>query len=109
MLATLRRQRAYAATPANGADEIHNLFERSARLEYRRDALALQFGGIFIRNDAANHYHYVAHVLFPKQIHHARHDRVVRSGEDRQADDLDILLKRGVHDHFRRLPQARCR
>ena len=28
------------------------------------------------------------------------------AGKDREADDVDVLLKRGVHDHLRRLAEA---
>ena len=37
----------------------------------------------------------------------ARHERHVRARQDRQADDVDVLLERRGHDHLRRLAEAR--
>jgi hypothetical protein len=39
--------------------------------------------------------------------HDAWEERHVRPGQDRHADDVDVLLLGGVDDHLRRLPQAR--
>ena len=35
------------------------------------------------------------------------HERHVGAGQDRQADDVDVLLERGGHDHLGRLAEAR--
>ena len=49
---------------------------------------------------------HVVHVVLLEQVHHARHDGVVRAGEDAEADDVDVLLQRGGDDHLGRLAQA---
>ena len=36
-----------------------------------------------------------------------RHQRHVRAGQDRQADDVDVLLERRGRDHLGRLAEAR--
>src|SRR2546421_1865787 len=68
-------------------DEAHDFLERSPRLEYRRHTLAFKLRGVFIRNNAADHHPYIRHVFFTQQLHHARHNGVMGSGKNRQADD----------------------
>ena len=41
-----------------------------------------------------------------QQLEHAREQRHVRAAQDRQADDVDVLLHRGGGDHLGRLVQA---
>lgn len=45
-------------------------------------------------------------MLFTEQLHDARYDRTVRSGENGQSDDLNVFLQRRAHDHFGSLAQA---
>ena len=42
-----------------------------------------------------------------EQLEHAREHRHVRAGQDADADDVDVLLDRGVDDFLRRAVQAR--
>src|ERR1700675_1056506 len=87
-------------------DEVYNLFERGSGLEYSRDTQLLELGGVLVWNYTSDHDQDVVHALFAQQLHHAGHDRVMGAGEDRQSDDLDVLLQRGVNDHFRGLAKA---
>ena len=41
-----------------------------------------------------------------QRLHDAREELHVRAGEDAQADDVDVLLQRGLGDHLRRLADA---
>ena len=41
-----------------------------------------------------------------EQLRHARHERHVGARQDRQADDVDVLLEGGRGDHLGRLAQA---
>jgi len=75
-------------------------------LKNRGHSQPFQLRGIFIRYDAAYDDQYVGQLLLFKTFHHARHDGVVRSGKNGQADDLHIFLKRGIDDHFRGLPET---
>src|SRR5580704_13234455 len=78
--------------------EVYNLFERGSGLEHSRDTQLLELGGVLVWNYTSDHDQDVVHALFAQQFHHARHNRVMGAGEDRQSDDLDILLQRGVND-----------
>ena len=40
------------------------------------------------------------------KVHELRADGVVRAGEDREADDVDVFLDGGGGDHLGRLAQA---
>jgi len=87
-------------------DEIHNPLERSAGLKYGGYSEIFQMFGILIRNDASHQDDHVVHLFLFQQLHQARHNGIVRARQDRKPDDLDILLKRRVDDHFRSLAQA---
>ena len=75
-------------------------------MKHRGHSQPFQLRGIFIRNDAAYDDQHIGHLFFFQQLHHARHDGVVRSGKNGQADDLHVFLQRGIDDHFRGLPEA---
>src|SRR5260370_42107337 len=87
-------------------DEAYNLVERGPGLEYSRDAQLFQLGGVLVRNYTADDDQDVVHMFLAQQFHHARNNRIVRTREDRQSDDLDVLLQRGVYNHLRSLAQA---
>jgi hypothetical protein len=50
---------------------------------------------------------HVVHARLAKLRGDPRHQRHVRARQDRQADDVGVLLERGGHDHVGRLAQAR--
>ncbi len=66
----------------------------------------LELGDVDIGNDAPDHDQHVVQALLADQFHHARADLRVRPGEDRQPDDVGVLLERGGHHLFRGLAQA---
>src|ERR1700683_2398631 len=80
--------------------------KRRPRLENRGDSLPLPFTGVFIRDNAADDHLHAGHTLVAQQLEHARHDRIVRAGEDRKADHLHVFLQGGVDNHFRCLSQT---
>ena len=53
-----------------------------------------------------NHDQHVVQPLFAQQLHQPRADRVVRAGQDRQPDDVGVLLQRRRDDLLGRLAQA---
>src|SRR5260370_11644254 len=89
-----------------GPDEVYNLFERGSGLEYSRDTQLLELGGVLVWNYTSDGDQDVVHTPFAQQLHDAGHDRVMGSGEDGESDDLNVLLQRGVYDHFRGLAKA---
>jgi hypothetical protein len=75
-------------------------------LKHGTHALAFEFGGILIRNNAAYDDYNVSHLFLLQKLHHAGHDSIVRSGKNGQAYNLHIFLERGVDDHLRRLAES---
>ena len=41
-----------------------------------------------------------------KQLQHPGNNRIVSAGENRQSDDLYVLLQRGIHNHLGSLAKA---
>src|SRR5580704_17821424 len=87
-------------------DKLHDRIEGSTRLEDGGDAFLLKRFYILVGDDATHDDPDVVHILFTQQFHDARHNGVVRAGEDGEADDLHVLLQGGVNNHLRRLAQA---
>ncbi len=48
---------------------------------------------VLVGDDAAEHDQHVIHLVLLEQVHHARDDGVVRAGENRKADDVDVFLQ----------------
>src|SRR5208282_117979 len=88
------------------ANKLHDVVHRGAGLEDGGHADFLEPFDILIGDDAADHYHHIIHFVLLQQVHHARHDGVVRAREDRQPDDLHVFLERRADNHLRRLAQA---
>src|SRR5580658_5103414 len=88
------------------SDEVYYRFERGSGLEHSRDAQLLQLGSVLVRNYTSDGHQDVLHAFLPQQLHHPWNDRIVRSREDGQSDNLDVLLQSCVHDHLRGLTQA---
>src|SRR5712664_1296189 len=60
------------------ADELHNVVHRRSRLEDRRHTRLLQPSDVLIRNNPAHQHDHILHLVLLEQIHHARHDGIVR-------------------------------
>ncbi len=88
------------------ADELHDVIHRSAGLKDCRHADFLEAFDVLIGDNAADQHQHVIHFILLEQVHNARHDRVVRTRENRESDDLNIFLERGIDDHLWRLPQT---
>src|SRR5271154_4379705 len=88
------------------ADELHYLFEGRAGLKHRGHPLALQRFGVLIWDDTADDNQDIGHLFLAKQFHKARHNRIVRAGQNRKPDYLHVLLQGGAYDHLRRLPET---
>src|SRR5260370_5790556 len=88
------------------ADELHDVVHGGAGLEDSGHADFLEAFHVLIWDDATDQYQHVVHFVLLQQVHHARNDRVVRTRENRQSDDLHVFLKRSADDHLRRLAQA---
>lgn len=88
------------------ADEADRGFERRAWPEDGCDALRFEEFGVLFGDGSSENYEYIAGAALSKQGSDARHDRVMRSGEDAQADAVHVFLNGSVRDHLRRLAQA---
>src|SRR5262245_16586528 len=90
-----------------GVDEIDDLLHRRAGKEDAFDADGGEFGNVDVRNDSANHDEHIVEPLLLEEIHETRRDVIVGAGEDRQADDVGVLLQRGRHDLLGGLAKTR--
>jgi hypothetical protein len=89
------------------AQEVDDLTRRSARSEHRRDALNLQLVRVVRRDRPADDHEHVVDAVLLQPVEDPRHERHVRTGQDRDADRVRILLDRRLHDLLRRLVQTR--
>ena len=87
-------------------DEVDDLLHRRAGQEDARDADRLQLRHVHVGDDPADDHQHVVQALLFQQFHDARADVHVRAGQDRQADDVGVLLQRGADDLLGRLAQA---
>ena len=62
---------------------------------------------VVVGDDPAHGHEHVVHPALGEELGHPRHERHVGARQDRQADDVDVLLERGRGDHLGRLSQAR--
>jgi len=88
------------------ADERNSTFETSAGPEHLCHSLRLQGSNIMCGNSPAQHHQNVGSIPILEQGQDAGNNHVVRTGEDAQADTIDILLQGGIDNHFGGLPQA---
>src|SRR5512141_817993 len=86
---------------------VDDLLDRGPRREHPVDPLFHELRDVVVRDDPAAEEHHVAHLLLAEELDDPRKQVVVRPGEDRQADTVDVLLRRRAHDHFGRLVQTR--
>src|SRR4029077_12013540 len=90
----------HAGTLYVRADKLHDVIHGGARLKDRGHPSFLETLDVLIRNDPAHQHDHVIHFVLPEQIHHARHNRVVGPGQDREPDDLYVFLEGSGDDHF---------
>src|SRR5678816_3520871 len=80
-------------------DEINDRLHWCSRQKHTLDTHLVQPGDVHVRNDAPDDHQYlVLKSLLSEERHHTRADVHVRAREDRQTDDLRILLQRGGDD-----------
>src|SRR6266545_3315572 len=89
-----------------GLYQADDVLRRRAGQEHLGHAEVLQDRDVLGRNDPAPEDLDRAHALLPQQLQDAAADRQVRAGEDREADDVRVLLRGRGHDLLGRLPQA---
>src|SRR5687767_76886 len=88
-------------------DEVDDVLHRGARQENALDAHLFKLRDVHVGDDAADDDEHVVQALLMQELHDARTDMHVRSGQDRQPDHVGILLQRRTHYLLRRLPEAR--
>jgi hypothetical protein len=66
----------------------------------------LEPGDVDVRDDPADHHQDIVEPFFFQKLHQPWRDVVVGARQDRQADDVGVLLQRGRGNLLRRLPQA---
>src|SRR5262245_37087038 len=89
------------------AEEGRDLADRRARPEHARDAGLAERLDIVVGDDPAGRHEHVVEAALAHQRGDPRDERHVGAAQDRQADDVDVLLERRVHDHLGRLAKAR--
>src|ERR1039458_5908335 len=88
------------------ADEFYDVVHRGAGLEDAGDAYLFQSFHILVGDNAADQHQHIVHLIFLEQVHHARNNRIVRARKNREADDLNVFLERGIDNHLRGLAEA---
>ncbi len=86
-------------------DEVDDVLRGSAGEKYFGDAGFLEVGDVGFGNNAAEKYGDVGHAFVVQQLHELGTDGVVGTGEDGEADDVDVLLHGGGRDHLGRLAE----
>jgi hypothetical protein len=87
-------------------DEFDDVLRGSAGKENSGDADFFEFGDVGFRDDPAEKDGDVGHALLLEQLHELRADRVVRSRENGESNDVDVFLDGGSGDHLGGLAQA---
>ena len=90
----------------NPLHEIHNVTHGGPWPKKRPHAGCFECRKIFVGNDPAAEQDDVLGPLFFEQLQHAPEERIVRAGEDAQADRIHILLNRCADDLLRRLVET---
>ena len=80
--------------------------ERGARPKDRRYANSLERLDVVLRNSAAENDEYVHGLVLFEECENARHNHIVCSRKNTEADTIDVLLDGSMDDHLRSLPQA---
>src|SRR5580693_8714724 len=88
------------------AQIAHDVFGRGAGKEDGVDAGLLQALLVLLRDDAAREHQDVFAAVLAQQARHLGQQAVVRPGEDREPDRVDVLLDGRHRDLLRRLAQA---
>lgn len=87
-------------------DDFNDLLRGSPGTERGVQACFLEFLGVVIGDDAASDDDDVVGALGSKELDDAGHKGHVRAGENRESNDVDVLLDGGFRDLLRRLAQA---
>src|SRR5258707_723148 len=87
-------------------DELHDVLGGGAGKEDFGDAGLLEGGDVGFGDDAADEDGDVVHAFVVEEFHELGADGVVGSGEDGEADDVDVFLDGGGGDHLGGLAQA---
>ena len=103
-----RRPATSRLTSAGGRARGSSARSRRCSCRGRRlgHAGCLQARDVGVGNDPAGGDEHVVHAALAEQRHRPRQERHVRARQDREPDDVDVLLLGGVGDHLRCLPQA---
>ena len=100
-----RSGRRYSLPRVLGDEPDHVLHGR-AREEHATNPELIQQRDVGVRNDPAQHDEHVVQALRLEQFHDAWTDVQVRTRQDRQADDIRVLLQCRRHNLLRSLPEA---
>src|SRR5215471_19249194 len=74
------------------ANEANDVIHRSPGLEDRGYAPLFEIRNVLVGNDSADDNEHIVHSIVSQEIHHARHDGIVRARENRKADYLYVFL-----------------
>jgi hypothetical protein len=75
-----------------GLNEGNDVLGGAAGKKYFGDARFFEGDNVRLRNDAAEEDDDVVHAFFAQQFHELRADRIVRSGKDGEANNVDVFL-----------------
>src|SRR5512135_2152099 len=89
------------------ADEVHEGLRRGPGQEDLPDAHPLERRDVLLGDDAAGDDEDVLAAALLQELQDLREERVVGAREDREADDVHVLLDRGRRDLLGRLAQPR--
>src|SRR6266700_3184943 len=96
----------YSAGMNAGTNEFHDLIHGGAGLEDGGDTRFLQRIYVLVGDNSAEDQQHIVHLVLLEQIHYTGNDRIVRTRKNREPDDVDVFLQRGINDHFGSLAQA---
>src|SRR5580700_3724108 len=88
------------------ADELDDVTHGRAWLKDSGYSDFFQAFDVLVRDNAAHQHQHVVHLVLLQKFHHPGNDGIVRTGENRESDNLNVFLKRCVHDHLWRLAEA---
>src|SRR6185369_4955780 len=94
------------ARPGVGSQVLGHFGDRRARPEHPGDAGLGQGGDVVVGDDPAGCHEDVVEACVEEQLRDPGQERHVGARQDRQADDVDILLEGRRRDHLRRLAEA---
>lgn len=88
-------------------DELDDLRDRRTRSEDLRHAELTESVSVLSGNRAADDYEHIVQAVFSEAVDDPGDERHMRTGEDRDADRVCVLLKGGLNDLLGRLVEAR--